>query len=59
MADQNESIWLKVFCPGEACLREEEHINLPESGQLSRASSWLEIFCPQSSCEVTTPSQLP
>jgi len=59
MTDRKKSIWLKVFCPGEACLREEERINLPETGRSSRHSAWLKVFCPQNRCEITAPSQVP
>jgi hypothetical protein len=59
MASSKKSIWLKVFCPGEACLREEERINLPEVDKPTRQSAWLAVFCPQNRCELTAPSQLP
>jgi hypothetical protein len=58
MADNKKSKWLKVFCPEDACLAEEERIDLPVS-EAQRHSEWLEIFCPEESCEVITPTQLP
>lgn len=59
MADNKKSKWLKVFCPEDACLAEEERIDLPASAEAEEHSEWLEIFCPEQSCEVITPTQLP
>jgi hypothetical protein len=50
---------LKVVCPDDVCLLEEEEIPLSKVGMDSRSSTWLAIFCPQSRCEFTSPSQLP
>jgi len=59
MADRKKDRWLKVFCPEDACLTEEERIDLPTSAQAEAQSEWLEIFCPEQSCEVVSPTQLP
>jgi hypothetical protein len=59
MIQSKQSKWLKVFCPEEACLREEERIGSTASGPSDRRSSWLALFCPQSGCEFTAASQLP
>ena len=59
MADHKKDRWLKVFCPEDACLAEEERIDLPKSAKQEEHSEWLEIFCPEESCEVLTPTQLP
>jgi len=52
--------WLGIFCPEEACLREEEHIAMPSS-PASRSdddSAWLGIFCPEDRCHAETPTQV-
>lgn len=59
MAANKKDRWLKVFCPEDACLAEEERIDLPASAQAEEHSEWLEIFCPEQACEVITPTQLP
>ena len=59
MADSKKSKWLKIFCPGEACLREEERVNLPDMDGSNRPNAWLDVFCPQNRCEFTAPSELP
>jgi hypothetical protein len=59
MADRKKDKWLKVFCPEDACLREEERIVLPASEETEEHSVWLEVFCPEDSCEITSPTQLP
>jgi hypothetical protein len=50
---------LKVVCPDDVCLLEEEEVPLSKVCMAGRASVWLNIFCPQSRCEFTSPSQLP
>jgi len=59
MADRKKDRWLKVFCPEDACLAEEERLDLPTSTQAETQSKWLKIFCPEQSCEVVLPTQLP
>ena len=60
MAQSKQSKWLKVFCPEEACLREEERTSSTASSDpYEHRSAWLALFCPQSSCEFTASSQLP
>ena len=59
MAANKKDRWLKVFCPEDACLAEEERIDLPTPAKTEEHSQWLEIFCPEESCEVVTPTQLP
>ena len=59
MADRHNDIWLKVFCPEDACLMEEERIDLPTSGEAEDRDWLLEVFCPEESCEITSPTQLP
>jgi len=60
MADRhNDDMWLKVFCPEDACLAEEERIALPTSGKAEERDGLLEVFCPEESCEIFSPSQLP
>lgn len=50
---------LKVVCPDDVCLLEEEEVPMSKVCMAGRPSTWLNIFCPQSSCELTSPSQLP
>jgi hypothetical protein len=59
MTADKKDRWLKVFCPQDACLAEEERLDLPTPAQAEAQSEWLEIFCPEESCEVITPTQLP
>jgi hypothetical protein len=59
MSEIKKDIWLKIFCPDDACLTEEERIALPESDKGEKHDEWLEIFCPENSCEITSPSQTP
>ena len=59
MADSKKSKWLRFFCPGEACLREEERVELPNMNGSGRRSAWLGVFCPQNRCEFAAPSELP
>ena len=59
MAANKKDRWLKVFCPEDACLAEEERFDPPTPAKAEEHSQWLEIFCPEESCEVITPSQLP
>ena len=59
MADHKKSKWLKVFCPEDACLAEEERVSLPVSEETEEHSEWLEVFCPQDTCEINSPTQLP
>ena len=58
---EGRGAWLKVFCPDDRCLREEERIKLvdfcEDTGE--KKNLWSEVFCPESSCEVIEPSQLP
>ena len=58
MTDRKEDNWLKVFCPEDACLAEEERIDLPVCPEEAH-SKWLDLFCPDGSCEITSPTQLP
>ena len=46
MADRKKDKWLKLFCPEDACLTEEERIVLPASEETEEHSAWLEVFCP-------------
>jgi hypothetical protein len=50
---------LRVVCPDDVCLLEEQEVPLPQIGMAGRPSTWLDIFCPQSRCEFTSPLQLP
>ena len=59
MFEIKKQIWLKVFCPDDAYLTEEERITLPESDEAEKHDRWLEIFCPDNSCEIIWPSQTP
>jgi hypothetical protein len=58
---KDRGIWLELFCPDDACLAEEERINLPvfcENPDHDH-SLWIDIFCPGGSCEVSEASKLP
>ena len=60
MTDSKKDKWLKVFCPEDTCLAEEERIALPECAlEEQHTSKWLELFCPDGSCEITSSTQLP
>jgi hypothetical protein len=59
MADKNNDRWLKVFCPEDACMAEEERFTPPASETAAKDDKWLELFCPEGSCEITEPTQLP
>lgn len=52
-------IWLKTFCPEDACLTEAERIDLPVDEAAGDEDAWLATFCPENTCEVTAASQLP
>jgi len=58
--EKKEGTWHKVFCPEDACMSEEERIDLPVSDTSSEANdAWVETFCPEDACEITSPSDLP
>jgi hypothetical protein len=59
MADKNNDRWLKVFCPEDACMAEEERFTPPASEETVKGDKWLELFCPEDSCEITESTQLP
>ena len=59
MADQKKDKWLKVFCPEDACMAEEERFTPPTSEETVKGDKWLELFCPEDSCEITSPTGLP
>jgi hypothetical protein len=59
MKKRNNDLWLKLFCPDEACLSAEERIELPEIKGDKPSSIFLEVFCPWNACEISSPSQLP
>jgi len=59
MADQKKDKWLKVFCPEDACMAEEERFTPPVSEAASEGNLWHELFCPEDACEITSPTQLP
>jgi len=50
---------LRMVCPDDVCLLEEQEAPLSEVYLDGRPSAWLNIFCPQRSCELTSHSQLP
>lgn len=52
--------WLRVFCPEDACLTEEEHVVVSASmgSGAGGDSAWHEVFCPEDRCEAETPTQL-
>ena len=59
-ACQKRGVWLEVFCPEDACFREEERVRVPvycEDPQ-AKESLWLDVFCPDSSCEIDESSKL-
>jgi hypothetical protein len=53
-ACHKKGVWLEVFCPDDACFREEERVRVPVFCEDPKAkkSLWLDVFCPESSCEV-------
>ena len=57
----SRGVWLELFCPDDACLREEERINIPVFCKDPNAGKklWLKLFCPEDSCEVHQATQLP
>lgn len=67
MTNCHQDIWLNIFCPEDACLREEERIDLlqkarfcPDNSETSGENdAWIETFCPEQTCEVTQPTALP
>jgi hypothetical protein len=60
MADKKKDKWLKVFCPEDACMAEEERFTPPTSEAPEKKDSlWHELFCPEDSCEITESTQLP
>lgn len=54
-------VWLELFCPDGACLKEEEKIEVPVFCKDSKTATslWFRLFCPDGSCEATAPSSLP
>jgi hypothetical protein len=59
MTDRKKDKWLKVFCPEDACMAEEERFTPSSSEAEAKDDKWLELFCPEDSCEITSPTQLP
>jgi hypothetical protein len=60
MAHRKKDLWLKVFCPEEACLTEAERFHAPEARNTdAEADRWLEVFCPEDSCEIGEATRLP
>lgn len=59
MADKKNDRWLKVFCPEDACMAEEERFTPPAFKETVKGDKWLKLFCPEDSCEITEPTQLP
>ena len=58
---RDRGTWLDLFCPDDACLRDEERINVPMfcSNPEAVKDPWLDIFCPAGSCEITEATNLP
>jgi hypothetical protein len=58
--ENQQGTWEKVFCPENACMSEEERIDLPTGGTPpANKDTWVEAFCPEEACEITSPSNLP
>lgn len=57
----SRGVWLELFCPDDACFREEERISIPIFCKDPNAGKklWLKLFCPEDSCEVHQSTQLP
>lgn len=58
---RDRGAWLDLFCPDDACLRDEERINVPMfcSAPETVKDPWLDIFCPAGSCEIIEATNLP
>lgn len=58
--DQLRDPWLKVFCPGGACLTEADSLATPlkRARRVEQQSAWLAVFCPGNRCEAKGPTDV-
>ena len=58
--DHRKDPWLRVFCPEDACLSEEEKVSPSQSRvtDTDKHSTWLDTFCPEDSCQADTPTSV-
>jgi hypothetical protein len=58
--DHPRDLWLDTFCPDDACLAEEEHLEIAslEAAAAKRDDAWLEVFCPEDRCAAEAPTNV-
>ena len=58
--DHPRDLWLDTFCPDDACLAEEEHLEVAslEAADAKRDGAWLEGFCPEERCAAEAPTNV-
>jgi hypothetical protein len=59
MAGDKKQKQLKVVCPDDICLLEEQEVNRSAACMAAGPGAWLHVFCPECLCEITSSSQLP